>query len=56
MIVAPGAKVAEGDLVLVLEAMKMETEIRSHLAGTVQQVLVQVGDAVDADQPLILLG
>ena len=54
--VAPGAAVAEGDVVLVLEAMKMETEVRSALAGTVEQILVQEGDAVDADQPLILLG
>lgn len=53
--VKAGDVVAGGDVVLVLEAMKMETEIRAANGGTVSQVVVQEGDAVDAGQPLILL-
>lgn len=51
-----GDSVTGGDVVLVLEAMKMETEIRAANSGTISRVLVQEGDSVDADQSLILLG
>jgi oxaloacetate decarboxylase alpha subunit len=51
-----GDVVASGDVVLVLEAMKMETEIRAASGGTVSQVLVREGDAVDAGDTLITLG
>lgn len=51
-----GDAVASGDVVLVLEAMKMETEIRTAHAGTINRILVQEGDSVDADQSLIVLG
>ena len=46
----------EGDVVIILEAMKMETEIRSAISGTVSEVLVGEGDAVASAQPLIALG
>ena len=39
--------------VLVTEAMKMETEIRAPIAGTVAKVLVRKGDAVNPDETLI---
>ncbi len=51
--VAPGDKVEVGQVVVVLEAMKMETEIKAEVAGTVGSVLVNVGDAVQAGQALI---
>ena len=54
--VDPGDVVAGGDVVLVLEAMKMETEIRAAQGGKINQILVREGDAVDAGQSLILLG
>ena len=44
--VKAGDKVANGDTVVVLEAMKMENTITTSCAGTVKQVLVSVGDAV----------
>ncbi len=47
-----GDHVAEGDVVLVLEAMKMETEIKSPLDGHVSQVAVGQGDQVTAGQLL----
>jgi oxaloacetate decarboxylase alpha subunit len=56
VIVAIGDRVESGDVVLVLEAMKMETEIRTASGGTVNQVLVQEGDAVKTGDTLITLG
>lgn len=56
VIVATGDRVESGDVVLVLEAMKMETEIRTASGGTVNQVLVQEGDAVKMGDTLITLG
>ena len=56
IVVQPGDVIASGDVVLVLEAMKMETEIRAASGGTVNQVLVREGDAVDAGHTLITLG
>ncbi len=49
----PGQKVEEGDLLFVLEAMKMEYEVFAERAGTIAEVLVQKGDAVLVDQPLV---
>ena len=50
-----GAAVAEGDVVAVIEAMKMMNEIRAHKAGTVTAVHVQTGATVEARTPLITL-
>ena len=49
----PGQLVQEGDLVIILEAMKMETEIRAFKAGTVASVNVKVGDAVSVGDSLL---
>ena len=46
-------KIEAGDVVVVLEAMKMETEITAPQAGTVAAVLVSPGDAVTAGQMLL---
>ena len=56
VLVKPGDAVKSGDVVVVLEAMKMETEIRSGEVGTVSEILVQEGDAVGAGDTLITLG
>jgi pyruvate carboxylase len=50
-----GAKVAPGDLLLTLEAMKMETAVRAEAAGEVAEVLVRPGQAVEAKDLLIVL-
>ena len=55
ILVTVGQQVSDGDPVMILEAMKMETEIRSNSAGTVQTILVNKGDAISADQDLINL-
>ncbi|MEZ5525449.1 MAG: sodium-extruding oxaloacetate decarboxylase subunit alpha [Pseudomonadales bacterium] len=54
--VAPGDQVAAGDVVVILEAMKMETEVRAAEGGTVADVLVKTGDSVAVGDALITLG
>ena len=53
--VRPGDQVAEGDVVIILEAMKMETEVRASSAGTVSKVNVSEGDSVTVGDALIEL-
>ncbi|MEZ8660486.1 sodium-extruding oxaloacetate decarboxylase subunit alpha [Vibrio cyclitrophicus] len=55
VIVQPGAEVAEGDVLLILEAMKMETEVRAARGGIVQELNVKEGDAVTVGAPLLSL-
>ncbi|MDR4268014.1 biotin/lipoyl-binding protein, partial [Klebsiella grimontii] len=50
-----GQTVAEGDVLLILEAMKMETEIRAAQAGTVRGIAVKSGDAVAVGDTLMTL-
>ncbi len=53
--VKPGQAVQSGEVLLILEAMKMETEIRAPAAGTVQTVCVKEGEGVQVGDALILL-
>jgi acetyl-CoA/propionyl-CoA carboxylase biotin carboxyl carrier protein len=53
--VAPGDSVSEGQVVAIVEAMKMMNEIRAHRAGSVAAVHVQKGATVEADTPLVSL-
>ena len=53
--VTVGQAVKEGDLLVVLEAMKMENEIFAPKAGTVAQVLVQKGSPVDTGATMVVL-
>lgn len=53
--VQPGAEVVEGDVLLILEAMKMETEVRAARGGVVQELNVKEGDAVTVGSPLLSL-
>ncbi len=55
VLVSPGDVVANGDVVIILEAMKMETEIRSAFDGTVSTILAKEGDSVATGQALIEL-
>ena len=53
--VTAGQSVKEGDLLVVLEAMKMENEIFAPKSGTVAQVLVQKGSTVDTGATMVVL-
>ncbi|EEY50218.1 oxaloacetate decarboxylase alpha chain [Vibrio cholerae CT 5369-93] len=50
-----GDEVAEGDVLLILEAMKMETEIRAPRAGVISVIEVNEGDAVQVGDALLVL-
>ena len=51
--VEPGQTVEAGELMLVLEAMKMETNITAPGAATIKSVHVKQGDSVKLNQPLV---
>ncbi len=50
-----GQQVAEGDVVVILEAMKMETEIRAAKAGVIGSISVKAGDSVTVGQTLLTI-
>ncbi|MGN0476204.1 MAG: biotin/lipoyl-containing protein [Ruminococcus sp.] len=54
--VANGAKVNEGDTVVILEAMKMENEINAPCSGTVTSVVVSKGESVDSGKVMLTIG
>ncbi len=51
--VSVGAKVKAGDVLVVLEAMKMETNVNAGSDGEVKEILVKEGDSVDAGAGLV---
>lgn len=55
VMVKPGDQVQAGEVLLVLEAMKMETEIRAQRSGVIANLDVKEGDSVTVGQPLLLL-
>lgn len=50
--VAKGTRVAEGDVLCIIEAMKLMNEIKSDVSGLVSEILVENGQPVEFDQPL----
>lgn len=50
-----GQKVEAGDVLVVLEAMKMENDIVAPVAGTVSSVLVKKGDTVESNQTIVTI-
>lgn len=55
VLVKPGDRVTEGQKIMVLEAMKMETDVSSPEAGIVTEMAVKEGDAVTVGQTLLSL-
>lgn len=55
VLVSPGQQVEEGDTVMILEAMKMETEISAPKSGVVGSINVKEGDSVQVGQSLLTL-
>ncbi len=54
--VAIGDTVEEGDVVAILESMKMEMPVEAEDEGTVSEILVAEGQAVQEGDPLVVLG
>tara|TARA_B100001123_G_C14739901_1_gene800499 strand:+ start:189 stop:410 length:222 start_codon:yes stop_codon:yes gene_type:complete len=50
-----GAKVAEGDVIMILESMKMEIPVESPIAGTLAELKVSPEDQVEEDQVLAVV-
>jgi oxaloacetate decarboxylase alpha subunit len=55
VLVAPGDRVTEGQTILIVEAMKMETEVSAPREGTIAEVLVREGDAVAVGDVLLTI-
>ncbi|WP_299270979.1 sodium-extruding oxaloacetate decarboxylase subunit alpha [uncultured Psychrosphaera sp.] len=56
VLVSPGSVVQDGDVVIIMEAMKMETEIRAASSGTIASINIKEGDAVTTGDVLLTLG
>ncbi|HAX45300.1 MAG TPA: sodium-extruding oxaloacetate decarboxylase subunit alpha [Nitrospinaceae bacterium] len=54
--VAVGDQVSEGDVVIIMESMKMETEIHATANGSISSIQVQEGQNVKTDDPLLVIG
>ena len=52
---AAGSKVASGDVLMILESMKMEIPVEAPVAGTLAKVLVAEEEAVEEDQVLAVI-
>ena len=50
--VTPGKRVKEGDVLCIVEAMKLMNEIKAELSGQILEILVKNGQPVEFDQPL----
>ena len=48
-----GDKVAEGDVLMIIESMKMEIPVESPVAGTVSEILISVDDAVEEGETIL---
>ena len=56
VMVSVGSAVNAGDVVLILEAMKMENEIMANASGTVKEVRTKEGDSVNTGDVLVVIG
>ena len=53
--VKTGDEVKKGDIIMIIESMKLMNEIQSEFDGTVEQILVSDGQAVEFDQPIMII-
>ena len=51
-----GQRVKKGDVLMIIESMKLMNEIQSEFDGVVKEILVKNGDAVEYDQILMIIG
>lgn len=54
--VTVGAQVKQGDVLFIVESMKVMNEVQSEFDGTVKEILVSNGDTVEYDQPMMIIG
>jgi|TARA_B100001964_G_scaffold56578_1_gene63906 oxaloacetate decarboxylase alpha subunit len=54
--VAVGDQVNEGDVVIILESMKMETEVRASTSGSIKSIQAQEGQNVKTGDTLLVIG
>ena len=50
-----GQEVTEGDVVLILEAMKMQNEVAAPISGTITEINCKSGDNIEANLPLVVI-
>lgn len=50
-----GSKVNKGDIIMIIESMKLMNEVQSEFDGTVSKILVKNGEAVEYDQPIMII-
>ena len=50
-----GSKVKKGDVIMIIESMKLMNEIQSDFDGVVSKILVKNGEAVEFDQPIMII-
>lgn len=50
-----GTEIKKGDVICIIEAMKIMNEVKADIDGTVKEILVSNGDAVEYDQPLMIV-
>jgi biotin carboxyl carrier protein len=55
ILVSPGQRITDGEPLVILEAMKMENEIRAETGGIVKEILVETGRPVEKDLPLLVI-
>lgn len=54
--VTVGQQVKQGDVLFIIESMKVMSEIQSEFSGTVKEILVSNGDTLEFDQPVMIIG
>ena len=50
-----GKQVKKGDVIMIIESMKLMNEVKSEFDGTVKKILVENGSAVEYDQPVMII-
>ena len=50
-----GKKVSKGDVIMIIESMKLMNEVQSEYDGVVKEILVNNGTAVEYDQPVMII-
>lgn len=54
--VTVGSTVKQGDVLFIIESMKVMNEVQSEFDGTVKEILVKNGDTLEFDQPVMIIG